>query len=135
MKNRIFFFILGVLLFFAPQAAFSNDPVPVDVLYMNHGPMQQTLRELRALFPKYGDKIMVSWYDFESDAGERFKAKKGIDHHTPLIIWVDGRSEITGNGQTLKFEGFPTGSGPSFFRGKWKLEDLAAVLDQATGRN
>ena len=134
MKNRIFLFLIGVLLF-APQVAFSNDPVSIDVLYMNHGPMQPTLRELRALFPKYGDKVMVSWYDFESDAGERFKAKKGIRHHTPLIIWVDGRSEITDNGQTIKFEGFPADSGPSFFQGKWKLEDLATILDQVTGKN
>ena len=29
---------------------------------------------------------------------------------------------VTSNGQPVKFEGFPTGSGPSFFQGKWKLE-------------
>jgi hypothetical protein len=135
MKKLFFFFIIIAILSLVPTAVFSKDTVPVDVLYMNHGPMQPTLRELRALFPKYGDKINVSWYDFESDAGERFKAKKGIRQHTPLTIWIDGRSEFVSNDRTLKFEGFPTGSGPSFFQGKWKLDDLAAVLDQLTGKN
>lgn len=135
MKKHLVLYIVGALLLIAQSIAFSSDPVPIDVLYMNHGPMKPTLRELRALFQKYGHKIEVSWYDFESDAGERFKAKKGISHHTPLIIWVDGQSELANNGRTLKLEGFPTGSGPSFFQGKWKLEGLAAVLDQVTGKN
>jgi hypothetical protein len=135
MKKFYSLFILGVVLFIAPAASFSENPVKVDVLYMNHGPMQPTLRELRALFPEYGDKLTVSWYDFESDEGQRFKSKMGIDRHTPLVIWVDGRSELMNDGRKIKFQGFPTGSGPSFFQGKWKLEDLAGVLDRATGRN
>jgi hypothetical protein len=135
MKKHFFIFVSGVILLVAPSAAFSKDPVSIDVLYMNHGPMQPTLRELRALFPKYGDNITVSWYDFESAEGERFKESKGISRHTPLMIWVNGQFEVSSNGRTLIFEGFPTGSGPSFFQGRWKLEDLADVLDQATARN
>ena len=134
MKKLVSLFIIGVVLLIAPPTSFSENPVQIDVLYLNHGPMQPTLRDLRALFPQYGDKIMVSWYDFESDAGQRFKSKMGISHHIPLVIWVDGRSELTNNGRKIKFQGFPTGSGPSFFQGKWKLDDLAIVLDQATGR-
>ncbi len=134
MKKLVSLFITGVVLFIAPTTSFSENPVQIDVLYMNHGPMQPTLRELRKLFPEYGDKIMVSWYDFESDEGQRFKSQMGISHHIPLVIWVDGRSELMNNGRKIKFEGFPTGSGPSVFQGKWKLEDLAGVLDQATER-
>jgi hypothetical protein len=135
MKKHFLLLVIGVVILAAPWAAFSKDPVTVDILYMNHGPLQPTLRELRALFPKYGEKISVSWYDFESEAGQQFKARKGIHQHTPLVIWVDGRSEVVKDGRTLKFEGFPTGSGPSFFQGKWKVADLAAVLDQETGKN
>jgi hypothetical protein len=135
MKKFYFLFIIGVVLFIAPTVSFSKNPVKIDVLYMNHGPMQPTIRELRALFPEYGDKLAVSWYDFESDEGDRFKSKKGISHHTPLLIWVNGRSELINNGRTIKFEGFPTGSGPSSFQGKWTLEDLAIILDRVTGKN
>ncbi len=139
MKKFYFLFIIGVVLFIAPTVSFSKNPVQIpvqiDVLYMNHGPMQPTLRELRALFSEYGDKLTASWYDFDTDEGERFKSKMGISHHVPLTIWVDGRSEVKNNGRTIKFEGFPTGSGPSFFQGKWKLKDLAGVLDRVTGKN
>jgi hypothetical protein len=135
MKKLYSLFIIGVVLFIAPTVSFSKDTVQIDVLYMNHGPMQPTLRELRALFPQYGDKLTVSWYDVETDEGERFKSKMGINHHIPLVIWVDGRSELMNNGRTIKFEGFPTGSGPSFFQGKWTMEDLAIILDRVTGKN
>ena len=135
MKKLFFLFIIGIVLFIAPVTSFSENPVKIDVLFMNHGPMQPTLRELQALFPEYGDKIMVSWHDFESDEGQHFKSKMGIDQHMPLVIWIDGQSELMNNGRKIKFQGFPTGSGPSFFQGKWKLEDLAGVLDQATGKN
>ena len=135
MKKLYFLFIIGVVFFIAPTMSFSKNPVQIDVLYMNHGPMQPTLRDLRALFPQYGDKIIVSWYDFESDEGQHFKSKMGISRHIPLVIWVDGRSELMNNGRTIKFEGFPTGSGPSFFQGKWKLEDLVSVLDRVTEKN
>jgi hypothetical protein len=135
MKKLYALLLIGVVVFIAPTASFSENPVQIDVLYMNHGPMQPTLRELRALFPEYGDQIRVSWYDFESDEGQRFKAKMGIGHHTPLVIWVDGQSELINNGRQVKLQGFPTGSGPSLFQGKWKIEDLAGVLDKVTGRN
>ena len=135
MKIFYSFFIIGVALLIAPTASFSKDTVQIDVLYMNHGPLQPTLRELRTLFPEYGDKLTVSWHDADSDEGERFKSKMGISHHTPLVIWVDGRSELMSNGRTIKFEGFPTGSGPSFFQGKWRLEDLATILNRVTGKN
>jgi len=135
MKMFYSFFIIGVALFIAPAASFSKDPVQIDVLYLTHGPLQPTLRDLRALFPEYGDKLTISWHDADSDEGERFKSKMGISHHTPLVIWVDGRSELMSNGRTIKFEGFPTGSGPSFFQGKWKLEDLTTILDRVTGKN
>jgi hypothetical protein len=135
MKKLYILFIIGVVFFTAPTSSFSKTPVHIDVLYMNHGPMQPTLRDLQALFPRYGDKIVVSWYDFESDEGERFKSKMGIRHHIPLVIWVDGRSELMHNGRTIKFEGFPTGSGPSLFQGKWNLEDLVSILDRETENN
>lgn len=129
MKKQIFI-ILTALLIVSPVNSFSKVPIHVDVLYMNHGPLQPTLRRLRALFPLYKDKLTVSWYDFESKEGIDFKAKMGITQHIPMTIWVNGQSELTVNDRKIKFTGFPTGSGPSFFQGKWKVEDLAILLDQ-----
>ncbi len=130
MKSKIFFFVIMVLLIVSPSSSFSKESVHVDVLYMDHGPMQPTLRKLRALFPDYKDKLTVSWYDFESKEGINFKAKMGITQHIPMMIWVNGQFELLVNDLKIKFTGFPTGSGPSFFQGKWKVEDLADLLDQ-----
>jgi hypothetical protein len=104
----------------------------VDVLYMNHGPLMDTLDKMRGVFSAYGDRINVSWYDFESREGEDFKAKMGINQHVPLIIWIDGNDVVKVGQRQVKFFGFPTGAGPAFFQGKWTIDDLRMALGQAT---
>jgi len=135
MKKTALIGIIGFLILFgAPLTSFSKNPVQIDILYMNHGPLQPTIRDLKTLLPKYKDAANVSWYDSESKEGQNFMSKMGITRHVPMIIWVDGRFEQTINGRTIRFEGFPTGSGPASFQGRWTLEDLALVLDHITGR-
>ncbi len=104
----------------------------VEVLYMNHGPLMDTLDKMKSVFSSYGNKISVSWYDFESKEGEDFKAKKGINLHVPLVIWIDGNTVVKLGQKRIKFVGFPTGAGPTFFQGKWTIDDLKTALDQAT---
>ena len=116
-----------------PAVAIPAQPVSVDVLYMNHGPLQPILKEIRALFGGYGKAFTVAWYDSESPEGEKFMAKKGVHQHLPLVIWIDGKPTVKGNGKEVQFVGFPTGSGPPSFQGKWTLEDLRGALDQAAG--
>ena len=101
---------------------------------MNHGPLMDTLDKMKNLFSKYGDKISVSWYDFDSTEGEQFKANKGIHKHTPLIIWIDGSSTVKSGQKEIKYVGFPSGSGPFFFQGKWTMDDLKGSLDQITSK-
>jgi hypothetical protein len=129
-------FLLSCLLVLAVLSPFSSacaaNPARVEVLYMNHGPLMDTLDKMKAVFSGFGDKISVSWYDFESREGEDFKAEKGITQHVPLIIWIDGNEVVTLGQKQVKFFGFPTGAGPAFFRGNWTMDDLKAALDQAT---
>ncbi len=124
--------VLAVLCF-APNA-YTATSVKVDVLYMNHGPLQDTLNKMKALFSGYGDKLSVSWHDFDTPEGEKFMASKGIKQHTPLAIWIDGKSTCVVGAKQVTFTGFPTGSGPASFQGKWTMDDVKAVLDQATGK-
>lgn len=135
MKKIMLLGITGFLILSClPLTCFANPPVQVDILYMNHGPLQPTLRELKALLQEYKDGVTISWYDFESKAGEEFKRKMGITQHIPLLIWVDGRFNQTVNGRSINFQGFPSGSGPALFQGGWSLKDLAILLDTVTGR-
>ena len=135
MKKLILFCFVALPFLWVASNSFSKEPIKIDVLYMNHGPMRPTLRNLEDLFSGYGDKIAVSRYDFESEEGEQFKAQRRIRGHIPLVIWIDGKSTVKVNGKQVAFSGFPSGSGPSFFQGKWNMEDLKMALDRATSKN
>jgi len=134
MLKRIVFCLLIVSLVGIPWTAMAGTPVKVEVLYMNHGPLLDSLDEIKKVFSQYKDKVTVSWYEFDTKAGEAFMAKKKITEHTPLLIFMDDQAKFTVNGKELVFAGFPTGSGPAFFQGKWTMADLQRVLDQVTGK-
>jgi hypothetical protein len=126
--------LTALCLFFLPAAALPAPPVSVEILYMNHGPLQSTLKGIRELCGGYGKAVAVAWYDFESPEGEKFMARKGVRQHVPLAIWIDGQPAVKASGKEIQFIGFPTGSGPPSFQGKWTLEDLRAALDEAAGK-
>jgi len=133
MKRMIFLCFL-ILILCIPWPGIAGKPVKVEVLYMNHGPLQASLQEIRNMFSQYKGKIAVSWYDFESKEGEEFMAKKKITQHIPLAIWMDDQVKFKVDGKDIVFAGFPTGSGPAFFQGKWTMADLQKVLAQITGK-
>ncbi len=132
MKKMILSCLITLTLFCIPLTALPNPGVPVEILYMSHGPLMPTLKDIRNLCNRYGNKITVAWYDFETPEGEKFMARKGVRQHVPLVIWIDGKSTVTVNKKEIQFIGFPTGSGPAFFQGKWTIDDLHRALDQAT---
>jgi hypothetical protein len=134
MKKIILSCLVVLALFSIPLTLFAAKEVKVEVLYMNHGPLLESLEQIKKVFSQYGSKITVSWYDFETKEGEQFMAKKGINQHIPLVIWMDGKYAIPLNGKEIKFVGFPTGSGPAFFQGKWTMDDLKQALNQITSK-
>ena len=134
MKKSILFCLLAVSLVCIPWTAMAGNSVKIEVLYMNHGPLQDSLKDIKNVFSKYKGKVAVSWYDFDSKEGEAFMAKKGIKQHIPLMIWMDNQVKFKVDGKDIIFAGFPTGSGPQFFQGKWTMADLQKVLDQLTGK-
>ena len=64
MKKKILPGFLVLILLCIPWTAMAAKAVKIEVLYMNHGPLQPSLQEMRNVFSKYGKKIAVSWYDF-----------------------------------------------------------------------
>jgi hypothetical protein len=134
MKKFALYGLLALCLVFFPSVALPAPPVSVEILYMNHGPLLSTLKGIRELCNGYGKAVTVSWYDFESPEGEKFMARKGIQQHLPLVVWIEGKPTVNVNGKEVQFVGFPTGSGPPSFQGKWTLDDLRGALDQAVGK-
>jgi hypothetical protein len=134
MKKIILSCLVILALFSVPFTVYAAKEVKVEVLYMNHGPLLDSIEQIKKVFSQYGSKVAVSWYDFETKEGEQFMAKKGVNQHVPLVIWLDGKYTIPVNGKEIKFVGFPTGSGPAVFQGKWTMEDLRSALDQITSK-
>ena len=133
----VYFSLVLLPAFLSGSAIFclAADPVHIDVLYLNHGPLQSTLEQMRATFSSYEDKIQVNWHDFESEDGAAFKAQKGIKTHVPLQIWLNGKDTLVVGGKKVRFFGFPIGAGPGFFQGQWSLNDLSqAIAALTTGR-
>ena len=134
MKKTLLSCLVILVLFSIPFTLCAAKEVKVEVLYMNHGPLLPSIEQIKKVFSQYGSKVAVSWYDFESKEGEKFMAKKGITQHIPLAIWMDDKVKFQVEGKDIIFAGFPTGSGPQFFQGKWKIEDLKKALNQLTGK-
>jgi len=134
MKKIIASCFVVLVLLSIPFTLFAAKEVKVEVLYMNHGPLQSSLEQIKQVFSKYRNKINVSWYDFESEEGEQFMAKKGVNQHVPLVIWLDGKYAVPVNGKEIKFVGFPTGAGPAAFQGKWTMDDRKQALNQIANK-
>jgi hypothetical protein len=134
MKKLVLYGLTALCLLFIPAAALAAQPVSVEVLYMNHGPLLSTIKAIRTLCDGYGKALTVAWYDSGSQEGEKFMDKKGVHEHVPLIIWISGKPTVKVKGKEIQFVGFPTGSGPPSFQGNWTLDDLRGALDQATGK-
>jgi hypothetical protein len=132
MKAAIATRLLAAALVLAPAAAHGANVVKIDVLYMNHGPLKPTLEALRTVLAKYGPRVAVAWHDSETEEGQRFMTQKDLRGHIPLVIWVDDSFKHSTKGKEISFAGFPTGSGPAFFQGKWTMDDLKTVLDHLT---
>jgi len=124
----------ALVLLSSPITGRSASPVVVDVPYMNHGPLRPTVEQIKQVLSGYGEKVSSSWYDFESKEGEKFMAQKGIRQHIPLVIWVNGKPTVSVEGKDVQLMGFPSGSGPAPFQGKWTMEDLRKALDQLTDK-
>lgn len=131
MKKIVISFT-GLIILTVALAASAAQKTTVEILYMNHGPLLSTLKEIDNTCAQYKDKITVFRYDFDSPEGEQFMHKKGISQHIPLMIWINGKSDVPVKGKEIKFSGFPSGSGPTFVQGKWTLEDLRSALNSAT---
>ena len=118
------------------SAAAKPGAVKVDIVYLNHPPVRPVLDEVNALLDKYGDRVSVSHYDFDSTEGAAFAKAKGLIEHTPIAIFINGTMEFTNNNRAIKFFSFPQNQGTGMVAdGTWTLDDLKAALDQATGQH
>jgi len=96
----------------------------VVVGYINHGPMQPTVRAIKEVLSKYDDKVTTTWIDLATSEGQSYAQEHGLTAHMNVII--NGTSIYQVNGKTVDFE---------WFEGQqWTKEDLDSVLSNLVSK-
>jgi hypothetical protein len=118
-----------LLLFCAPVQAAT---VKMDILFMNHGPMQPVIKQIKDVLAKYSDSVQAAWHDEDTPDGTGFMKRMNIKGHIPLMVFVNGSTTHGVDGKQVTFTGFPSGAGPFMFQGAWGMKDLDALLSALT---
>jgi hypothetical protein len=101
-----------------PPAAPASPVTVVIAGYINHGPMQPTVRAIKDVLSKYDGKIDVTWVDLATSQGQSYFQEHGLTAHMNVII--NGTYEYEVNGKTVDFQ---------WFEGQqWTEEELDTVL-------
>ena len=132
---RVLYCVIGLCLInmVGPVRAGASEMVKIEILYMNHGPLRPTIRNLQELLDHYQGKVNVVWYDEDLKEGKAFENDKGIQGHVPLLMLINGKKEFVVEGKAIVFQGFPSGSGPfKEVEGNWSITDLQRLLDSLT---
>jgi hypothetical protein len=133
--------LIGLLALAGCQSAGSDSGVEskdvagprIDILYLNHPPVQPVVRDIDEVLASYQEKITVRRLDAESEEGRKFAAAKGLTGHVALAVLFDGTPEVHMNGRTVRFEGFPQGRSPlASAQGNWNMDDLRAAIELQT---
>jgi hypothetical protein len=102
----------------------SSTGVHVDLVYLNHPPVQPVLKDIDQVLAEYKGKISVSRHEADTPEGKEFTDKHDLTGHVAIAVVIDGK---------VSFKGFPTGEAPiKSAEGDWELEDLDAALQQRT---
>ncbi len=112
-------------------SAWAATAFDVEIVALDHWPIQNALKQTRKLLESYGGQIKITEMDAESSAGKARLKKSGIKGHIPVVIFVDGKYRHKVNGREVIFKYFPVDSeSPMNIDGKWSAEDVKAVIEQ-----
>ena len=111
----------------------ADGPVQVEIISLDHSPIRPAVQEVEAVVAEFGDEVVLQTYNFGTQEGDAFAEERSLEEHTPIAIFVNGEIEFEVNGRSVKFYSFPQGEGTGMVaEGVWTMDDLRAVLEQAT---
>ncbi len=109
--------------------------LPVEIIYLNHGPVRKVVTDINNLLEGYGEKIQIIHYTFSSPEGKSFAELRKLDGHIPLAVFIDGTMDFTVDNRSVEFISFPQGGGTGFVAdGEWNIDDLKHVLDRMVAK-
>ena len=112
--------ILCLLFLVQGTVADSASKLNIDVAgYINHGPMQPTIKAIKEVTSKYDDKINVNWIDLETEEGQKYFSDHDLSAH--LNILINGNYKYRLDGKEVTFQWFEGQS--------WTKEDLDSVIN------
>jgi ABC-type glycerol-3-phosphate transport system substrate-binding protein len=107
----------------------------VEIAFLNHSPVLTALTDVDTLLASYGDKVVVTRYDLDTNKGAQFATSRRLTGHVPIAIFINGSMEIKLKDRSVKFFSFPQGKGTFMVAsGSWTVEDLRQAIDQALNR-
>ena len=131
MRKLTAFLLLTLIL--AACGVQTTDPVQVEIISLDHAPIRPAVQEVINMTAEFGDKVAVQRYDFDTPEGAAFAEDHNLTEHTPIAIFVNGKTEFEVNGRSVTFFSFPQGTGTSMVaEGEWTMADLQAVLARET---
>jgi hypothetical protein len=86
--------------------------------YLNHGPMQPTVRAIKEVLDNYGDKVDATWIDLGTKDGVNYFKENNLSAHMNVII--NGKYTYDVNGKEVTFQWFEGG--------QWTSQDLDTVI-------
>jgi hypothetical protein len=116
----------------APTSKAGTGTAVLDVVYLDHPPVRAAITKVDEVVARYQNYVSVRKLNAETEEGrtlvERTRTTTDTDHLSILLL-LNGRSEARVDGRTVRFEGFPEGTGPvRSVEGAWTLDQLDKAL-------
>ena len=134
-KRRRFLIALGAVLMAAAAGPIVASQPVVEVIALEHGPVQNALKPVRDVLAKYAGRVRVVELNAESPEGEKRLKAVGLKGHIPIALLIDGsKTYKTAQGKTVEFVNFPAAAGnPMGLNGAWTVADFEEALRRAVG--
>lgn len=119
--RKFFLFVLFLSSFSTMNMIFAaNDKIDIVVVgFTEHGPLQPTIKAIKDVVSKYGDKIKLTIISSSTDEGSKYMKKHKLDAHLNVVI--NGKYKYNVNGKKIVFQ---------WFEGKqWTKKDLEDVIN------
>ncbi|HCT83690.1 MAG TPA: hypothetical protein DF296_00640 [Candidatus Margulisbacteria bacterium] len=121
-KFALFAFLFSLLTIGTITFAVSGSNQRVEVVVVGateHGPMQPTVKAIKDVAAKYGNKVKLTIYSFESEEGIKYMEAHTLTAHLNIVI--NGKYKYPVNDKVVTFQ---------WFEGQqWTKKDLDAVIN------
>jgi len=123
--------LTAAILLYWTQIAAAAQPV-VEIISLDHWPVQDALKPVRATLSKFADKIQIIELDADTVDGKKRIKSVGQKGHIPALILIDGKYRYTrSDGTDVEFINFPAAAdSPMGLSGRWTAQDIEYTLNQ-----